>query len=77
MTRITVHDDLIAEFNSVADLAEICDPSGRRLGHFVPVVVPADPADDRCPYTEEELAKFETQSHGRPLEEIWKGLGRQ
>ena len=76
MTRITVNAETASDFSGTSDLAEVYDPSGRKLGHFVPIVVSTDPANDRCPYSEEELTKFESESGGRTLTEIWKQLER-
>ena len=36
MTRITVNEALLGQLGSGREEAELCDPSGRRLGYFLP-----------------------------------------
>jgi hypothetical protein len=78
MPKVIVDDVLGSKLDTCSTSVELCDPSGRLLGHFVParhttkIAVPAD----GCPYTEEELAVMRTETTGRPLTEIWKRLGR-
>jgi hypothetical protein len=38
MTRIKLDTDLAARLHDLAQVAELCDPSGRVLGQFVPRV---------------------------------------
>jgi hypothetical protein len=36
MTRITVNEALLGQLSSERQEAELCDPSGRRVGYFLP-----------------------------------------
>jgi hypothetical protein len=36
MTRITVNDALLGQLGAERHEAELCDPSGRRVGYFLP-----------------------------------------
>jgi hypothetical protein len=36
MTRITVNESFLGQLSSEREEAELCDPSGRRLGYFLP-----------------------------------------
>jgi hypothetical protein len=78
MTRVVVDDVMRARLGGLTDQVELCDESGRVLGHFIPREgVPGLPAGaDGCPYTAEELRRFQQETGGRPLAEIWKDLGR-
>jgi hypothetical protein len=78
MTRVVIDEALRARLNGLAEQAEFRDESGRLLGHFVPAAhagfVP--PPSDGCPYSPEELERFRRETGGKPLAEIWKGLGQ-
>ena len=78
MTQVVIDDALRARLNGLKDQVEFRDESGRLLGHFIPAVqagfVP--PPSDGCPYTPEELERFRRETGGKPLPEIWKGLGQ-
>ena len=78
MPKVIVDDALRSELDGHDAPVEVCDQSGRTLGHFVPVSATRHQqiALDDCPYTEEELARMQRETGGRALEEIWKGLRR-
>ena len=78
MTRVVVDDVLRARLAGLMDQVELCDESGRVLGHFIPKEGPPGPSADAdgCPYTPEELRRFQQEAGGRSLAEIWKDLGR-
>ncbi|MEX2120852.1 MAG: hypothetical protein WD847_14770 [Pirellulales bacterium] len=78
MVKLIVDEALGRELNSVQGPVALCDPSGRVLGHFVPLSTLREQqqAMDECPYTEAELERLERQTGGRTLAEIWKSLGR-
>jgi hypothetical protein len=72
-----VSGDLRERLGEAGVVTELCDPSGRVLGHFVPVAEPErHGAMGECPYPDEELARMRAETGGRPLTEIWKSLGR-
>jgi hypothetical protein len=78
MVKITVSDELHERLGQTEDVAELCDRSGRTLGHFVPVAgIGREGTPDECPYTEEELARMRSETGGRALAEIWEHLGRR
>ena len=90
MTRIVVDEVMRARLAGLSDQVELCDESGHVLGRFIPGVevcdeagrilgrfIPGHPAEvDGCPYTAEELERFQQETGGRPLADIWKDLGR-
>jgi hypothetical protein len=79
MPKLIVDDALGSKLDTCATPVELCDKTGRLLGHFFPVPhtkaisLPAD----GCPHTEDELVAMRNESGGRPLVEIWKSLGRE
>ncbi len=77
MVKIKVEKSLRDQLAVAGDLVELCDTSGRTLGHFVPIRSPQEGIDSvDCPYSDEELARMRREAGGRPLAEIWKALGR-
>jgi hypothetical protein len=81
MSRVTLDSDLRSKLNGLNEQVEVCDESGRTVGHFLPAK-----EYDRLiykilavefPFSEEDLRRLrEDPSPGRPLAEIWKSLGR-
>lgn len=80
MTRVIIDDALRKQLDHVSVPIELCDRSGRTLGHFVPAGVSRQDqlvVDlDQCPYSEQELLRMQQETGGRELAEIWKSLGR-
>jgi hypothetical protein len=81
MPRVIVDPALRAKLNDLAAGTEFCDETGRTLGV---VISPEDfrrmlvlLAESECPYTEEDLRRFEQESGGSPPAEIWQRLGRR
>lgn len=72
MERIAIDNALRVQLDACWAVAEICDQTGRKLGHFVPVS--ASEGSNDCPFSEEELAKMQQEKGGRTLPEIWKSL---
>ena len=79
MSKIIVTDPLLSELDGCFTPIELCDPSGRSLGHFLPSGAAAfRPRDsDQCPYSPEELARMQTESGGRSLSEILNALAAE
>jgi hypothetical protein len=74
MTQIVIDADLLGRLNGLKGPAELCDESGRLLGHFVPAVdepIRPEPGDG-CPFTPEELERFRHEEGGMPLAEFWE-----
>lgn len=79
MTKVTVDRILGRKLGNLSGPAEICDPSGRAIGHFVPLSGSEEirQAQEQCPYNEGELLRLRKQRGGRTLPEIWESLGRK
>lgn len=55
MTRITLDADFASRLHEVVQTVELCDPSGRILGRFVPAVDPSEWEPVTPDVSEEEL----------------------
>jgi hypothetical protein len=79
MSKVIIDDALGLKLGSCATTVELCDQTGRLLGHFIPVrqAETISLLGDRCPYTEAELRAARDEIGGRTLAEIWKTLGRE
>jgi hypothetical protein len=79
MSKVIVDDVLGSKLGAYATTVELCDQSGRLLGHFVPVSreETISQPEDGCPYTEAELRAAIDERGGRTLAEIWKSLTRE
>ena len=60
MTRIVLDAAMRARLEDVG-YAELCDETGRSLGHFIPTVDPELYRHIEIPFTEEELAAAELE----------------
>lgn len=78
MTRLVIDAQTWANLSGENGLLELCDPSGRTLGLFQPVVRVGVVKDGKVcsPYTDEELEDRLQQNGGRTLAEFWKEHGR-
>jgi hypothetical protein len=76
MNRVVVDEGLLTKLYGLKGKLEFCDATGRTLGHFLPVEETTTPLpeSDGCPYTADELQRFQQETGGRPLSEIWKSL---
>ena len=75
MTKVTVDSELWGKLNKLQGPAELCDPSGRTLAYFYPVISsPSEDAAPRSPISDEELERRRQQRGGRSLEEILADL---
>lgn len=77
MTRIVVTDPaMLAQFQHLGGQTEVCDPSGNVLGTYSPQARELSPPYAvHSPYSAAELEQFELEP-GRPLEDVWKAIGR-
>jgi hypothetical protein len=79
MDKVTLDQGLREKLNGLDHTIEVCDESGRTVGHFVP-----DAAYRKLVYawlnaqvTDEELERAsQERGRGRTLAEIWKSLGQ-
>jgi hypothetical protein len=78
MSKVTIDDAFGNTLGQFKVPVELCDRTGRTLGRFIPegVAWQAVLADDRCPYSLQELARMQQETGGRQLSEIWSSLGR-
>jgi hypothetical protein len=78
MTKVVIDAQTWAHLMGENGLLELCDPSGRTLGYFRPVVRVGAVKDGKVcsPYTDEELEQRSRQEGARPLAEFWKEHGR-
>ena len=79
MTRITIDAETWANLRDQNGLLELCDPAGRTLAYFQPVVRvgKVEGGKIRSPYTDEEIEQLRRQTGGKSLAEFWKEQGRQ
>ena len=78
MPKVIVDNTLGKKLDGLDAPVELSDPSGRLLGHFVPLRAsrPRQVPAHGCPYSDAELAQMQDETGGRALPEIWKTLGR-
>lgn len=74
MIRVTIDEDLERQLQNAGPEVEFLARDGRLIGRFERRDV--DPMQ-YCPYTEEQLQAMMREEGGRPLEDIWRDLGRQ
>jgi hypothetical protein len=76
MTKLTVASPLSAPLKDAKQEIEISDESGATIGVFLPIDVYRQFLLDMdgCPYTEAELHRFEQETEGQELPDIWKEL---
>jgi hypothetical protein len=77
MSKVIIDDELQAKLNGLKTDVELCDPAGQLVGY---VISPDEyrrllylRASGR--HTDEDIQRLRRQTGGRPLAEIWKGLG--
>jgi hypothetical protein len=77
MTTVIVDADLASKLLAASGYVVLCDPSGKRLGHFNPAEAPIAPdaAKARSHFSDDEIEQFRSQkAEGRPLAEILNDL---
>jgi hypothetical protein len=74
MTKIVLDAATRARLADVVNCAELCDESGRPLGHFIPAVDPKLYLDIEVPFTEDELAAAERESEAYNTSEVLRRL---
>jgi hypothetical protein len=72
MNRITVDNSLKTKLFGSSEPVVLCDESGSKLGHFVPIVTAGE--KDDCPYSPDELQQMRAEPGGRSWAEIQKSL---
>ena len=79
MSKVIVDETLRSRLNGLNEEIELCDESGRTLGHVLPVDAYKKllyASFENPPFTAEEVERRRNEKGGRPLAEIWKRLGR-
>jgi hypothetical protein len=74
--KVLVDAELGDRLRDVHEPVELRDGSGQTYGYFHPAVAPpSEPRQSpRSPFSDEELARRQSISGGRPLAEIWQDL---
>jgi hypothetical protein len=76
MTRVVLDDVLRARLKNLDQQLEVCDESGRTLGHFLPAELYHRLLYDwgNAQISDEELERRLNEPGGRTLAEIWSNL---
>jgi len=75
MTRIVTFDAATAaKLGSFKERIEVCDETGRPLGHFTPLGVKSIYEGADCPLNEEELDRRQREGGGRTTDEVLRRL---
>jgi hypothetical protein len=80
MTKLVVEEPLRSKLRDLRAHAELCDPSGQTLGHFLPSDVYQSllyAASEDPGIAPAEIRRRLQQPGGPSLSEIWKRLGRR
>ena len=77
MTRIVTFDAATAaKLGSFKERIEVCDETGRPLGHFTPLGVKSVYEGLNSPFSDEELDRRQREGGGRTLAEVLADLER-
>ena len=80
MVKLEIDSGLRTKLEGVTEQVELCDESGRTLGHFLPPALYEHlfyaALAVEGPHSAEELQRRHQETGGRPLSEIWRDLGR-
>jgi hypothetical protein len=75
MSQFILPDPIAAQLHGLPHGVHLFDPSGKKLGYFVPANEPAD--DDLDPgLSSEELRRIETSTHWHTTDEVRQHLER-
>jgi hypothetical protein len=77
MSRVIVDRETIAKLNRIAEATELCDDSGRVVGHFFPVLDPAIYKNQEPQISEDEMNRRERTGGGRSLAAIMADLEKR
>jgi hypothetical protein len=70
MTQIILDASLASKLNDIIHPVELCDPSGRVMGRFVPLIDPSEWEPVSPEATEEELDRREQSTEWYSTEEV-------
>lgn len=74
MVRVTIAEGIQARLVAGSDPLELCDAGGRVVGHFIPVVGPAEYRGVASPTAPAELTRRDREETGRSLGDILADL---
>ena len=74
MTRVEIDLNLAAKLHATPAGSELCDPTGRVVGYFLPATTQPFVTGIKSPISQEELARRLNEQGGRSLAEFWKEL---
>jgi len=78
MVRVTIDETFRAKLGNLDSPLELCDETGRVVGHFIPEQDRSIYEGVESPTSNEELERRLREEPGRPLEDILRDLeGRQ
>lgn len=77
MSRLMLDQFAASLANQARARMEVCDPTGRVLGHFIPLVTAEDYASIDIQISEEELDRRERIEGGRSLKDILADLEKR
>jgi hypothetical protein len=77
MIKIVLDQASVEKLDSVQQGAQLCDPSGRVIGYYVPVAPESLYRQVKSPYTDEQLELYASEPGGRPLSEILADLEKK
>ncbi len=70
MSQINLDADLSAQLHNLSEPVELCDPTGRVLGQFVPQIDMSEWEPDSPDLSEEELKQREQSTEWYSTEEV-------
>ena len=76
MTKVMLDKQTISKLSNLTEAIELCDESGKTLGHFLPEVDKEVYKRIQIPISEEELSRREKEGGGRTLDQILGDLER-
>jgi hypothetical protein len=76
MHKVILDESLRAKLNNLDAEVEVCDESGRTVGHFLPEEVYMELlyASAKARYSDEELDRRRYEEGGSSLAEFWKRM---
>jgi hypothetical protein len=78
MGKLTIDSHLRNKLKGLNEPLELCDESGRTIGHFLPCDIYEDlfygALAAESPHSKEELERRHQETGGRSLVEIWQCL---
>jgi hypothetical protein len=77
MVRITIDQEFCLKLRGSESPLELCDETGRVVGHFIPVQDRTIYRGVESPASDDELDRRSRDESGRPLADLLRDLGQQ